>query len=165
MPQTAVTLEAARQIAALISKSPAVIGVDVFGSVMYQGYGSDLDLVIVVSDDAAAAWWKRSPMFVPRATRFRGWYHRAKKKVPLLEHIFESHLHYRVRTATSDVLGLSVEECARSIAPGMRVDVALLPEGWRVGKMADRPKLSAYTSHAGTLDFFERIAPISARIS
>ena len=143
--------------------SPAIMGVELFGSVLQKGYGRDADYLILVEDNLAKRWWHDQRELIrvrwPDSLYNLRWV--VKKFIPFA---YSKTVHKRRHTrlvASLNMLGINLETLADSAGKVPDFEVFLVPVNWRIGTEINNNEMGKITdlvNHKNTLGFLKRIA-------
>ncbi|MBV9159809.1 MAG: hypothetical protein JO019_04405 [Candidatus Kaiserbacteria bacterium] len=138
-----------------------------FGSVLRDGKGNDVDLILIVDEQLARAWWKESryDIRVRMGTRWLPLRRVIKKYCSVLDHAFIAARKERRIAVASRILGVDILSLVRE--RGIAIDVFLLPANWRHGLALNKEILpmTGVGSHHETVRFLERVAASAKHIS
>src|SRR3989344_1864925 len=163
-----VTIEDAYAVAKrLKEKSPQIQGVELYGSVLKNGKGHDLDFVLTVDDDTARKFWLQKDdtrfkwppnlVFTRRILKtFLPWLDKALTQKKILSRNLRA----------SALLGIDLTLFGKNYRPGTIIDVWLLPVDWRTEQSLNTASLSRITdiSDAGnTLLFLAKMAAVAKK--
>jgi len=166
-----ITYEESVTLANKLSKlSPAILGVELFGSVRRNGQGRDADFLILVGDDLAKRWWTEQRESVrvrwPEALHGQLWI--IKKFIPF---IYATTVRER-RSArlenSAKLLGIKLETLTDVRGEMPEFEMFLVPVQWRVGKEINLEIMKRTTdlmNHKNTLGFLKRVASEAIKIN
>ncbi len=142
-----------------------------FGSVLRNGVGNDVDLILIVGENIAKQWWKEMghELRVRMGTRWLPLRRFIKTYIPWLDTMsIRARKHRRIVRA-SELLGFDIEKVVHEYKRGMSVDIFLFPETWRTETTPNLPVLTSLADvirdHYETRIFLERIARAAIRIA
>lgn len=161
-----ISIDTAKDIARLLFEKTNIKGVDIFGSVARQGYGADLDLIILADKERAQRWWAGAKMRIQKRSFFTIVYHRLKKIIPFFEIIFERKKRGKGVSLASSIFNYDLSSFFGNYKPKIKVDLVVLPENWRDGDTLNYEIIKKLnpSPDKGTILFFERIAKDSKRL-
>jgi predicted nucleotidyltransferase len=165
-----VTIEDAHILAKKFKeKSPKILGIELFGSLLRKGVGHDADFIFLVGDELAKAFWSdtsdinvRWPpelLFVRRIL---------KKFLPALGEALIAKRKKRAHSRVSALLGFDVELFAETYKSGTKVGVWLLPSDWRIDHTLNRRAILRVADIADdrkTLLLFKLVAQVAIKIA
>ncbi len=153
------TIKDARILAEQIKeKSPKVNSVELFGSVLRNGQGHDVDFILVVDDELSRQFWLDMPNF--RVTGGRRWlmFRRViKKLLPWLMEAFDHKSKQARQLRASRLVGINLAELSKQYKPDASIDVLLMPHHWQ-------SQIHKITSDRNIAMFFQRIADSSVKL-
>ena len=135
-----VTREDANQIARLLrEKCPSLRGVELFGSTLRNGYGHDIDVVLIVDEEVARTWWRDSgeELRVRMGTSLLPLRRFIKTVFPAVDELFIRARKARRQARASELLGIDLTKLGTEYKAGLIIDSFLLPENWRDESRAD----------------------------
>lgn len=147
----------------LMALSPAILGIELFGSVRRNGYGRDADFLILVSDELAKRWWTEQRESVrvrwPEALHGQLWI--IKKFIPF---VYGATVRERRRARlenSAKLLGIKLETLVNSEGQTPEFEMFLVPAKWRVGTQTNMEVMARTTNlinDKNTLGFLKRVA-------
>lgn len=165
------TREDADHVARLLKETcPAIRGIELFGSTLSKGHGHDIDLVLIVDEEVARAWWRDSAeeLRVRMYTSLLPFRRFVKTVFPFLDVLFLHGRKARKQARASELLGIDIAKLSDAYKPGIIVEVFLLPENWRNGptaKIGSLSRLADVIKHSWkTRSFLAHIAKQAVRI-
>ncbi len=162
-----VTLNDAHILAKQIrEKSSKVKGIDLFGSVLRNGIGHDVDLMLLVEDEIAREFWNSISM--PRRVGGERWlkFRRIVKKIlPSVDDFFIHTKKKARQEIVSKLIGLNLALLGENYRPGTVIEVWMLPLDWRVDKELNKSAMLRVANLENSmLLFLERIASTAKKI-
>lgn len=150
--------------------SPAIVGVELFGSVLRHGHGRDADFFILVDEQLAKRWWteEQDSIRVRWPEIFYGQRWIVKKFIPI---VYEVIIYKRKRKrlqVSADILGLNLEALADSKGKIPDFEMFLVPAGWRNGTVVNIDVMSEVTtlvSDRNTFGFLKRSAKDATKVA
>ncbi|MDP9249615.1 MAG: hypothetical protein M3M85_03875 [bacterium] len=143
--------------------SPAILGVELFGSVQKNGEGRDADFIILVDNELARQWWTKERELIrvrwPDALYEQRWI--IKKFIPF---IYSTYVHKRRQQRlknSADMLGIDLKSLANQKGEVPDFELFLFPINWRMGQelnLSLMHKMTDLVNDKNTLGFLERIA-------
>lgn len=165
-----VSLEDARTAAKKLKAQPRIRGVELFGSVLHNGRGHDVDFVVLVNADIARTWWTdmADDLRVRMATRWQPLRrHIIKPYFPWLDELSTRDRKKRRSARASELVGVDFEALANECKGGLVMDCFLAPENWRNGTELNIDALRdviPLMNHNNTCMFLESIARRAVRM-
>lgn len=153
----------------LKEKNPLIQDVELYGSVLKNGKGHDLDFILTVDDDTARKFWLQKD-----DTRFKWppnlvFTRRILKTLfPWLDKALTQKKILSRNLRASVLLKIDLVLFGENYRAGTVIDVWLLPVDWRVGQSLNASSLSRITdiSDAGnTLLFLEKMASVAKKVA
>ncbi len=156
---TMVTIEDAHILARKIKeKSLKVHGIELFGSVLKNGKGHDVDLMLIVDEDLWRKFWSvtrdinpKWPLRLMFIRRF------IKKFLPFLDQVFIWKRKKTRQLRASNLIGLDLALLAEDYRPGTIIDVWLMPLNWH-------SRIPDITNNSNMLVFLKRASQFSKKI-
>ena len=150
--------------------SPAIVSIELFGSVLQNGRGRDIDFMILVDEELARRWWEKERESLrvrwPDALYGQRWI--VKKFTPFLY----SRIVYKRREQrlkfSADVLGISLSSLASPKGEIPDFEMFLVPAKWRIGtelNISVMEKITDLMCDKNTLGFFNRVASHAALVA
>ena len=138
-------------------------GVALFGSVMRDGIGHDVDLVILTEPRVVTEWWTDmgTELAVRMGTQLQPLRRIVKTYLPWLDEVSIRTRKRRRLTKASELLEVNLEEVANRCKPGLVIDCFLMPETWRNGTRLNSEvaySLIPIMRRRKTREFLERVA-------
>lgn len=155
-----VTLEDAHILAKqLKEKSSKIQSIELFGSVLKNRKGHDIDLLLITDEELVKKFWSVTndidPKWPPRFLFVREW---IKKFLPFLDYLFIYKRKHTRQSRVSSLINVNVAELAEQYRPGTIIDSWLVPANWR----SQIPQL---TRNHNTLIFLNNAAKVAIKIA
>lgn len=167
-----VTRDDAEKLAEILkAQCTAIQGVELFGSVLRNGHGHDIDIVVLVDEKIAHAWWHDAApdLHVRMGTALQPLRRVIKMVFPVLDELTIRARKARRQARASELVGIDFTKIAEEYKPGTVLDVFLLPENWRVGTVANMTMLEEMAkiirTDKKTRSFLKCIAECAVRIA
>lgn len=149
---------------------PAILGVELFGSVASKGRGRDADFAILVGQDLARRWWQEERERIrvrwPDALYGQRWI--VKKFLPFAYAATVRGRRRRRLEASADMLGIELGKISDENRELPDFEMFLAPVGWRDGKELNMEVMRGITDlvdHRNTLGMLKRIATGAVRVA
>ena len=143
--------------------SPAILGIELFGSVLKNGHGRDADFIVLVYDELAKYWWRKERELIRVRWPDFLYEHRwiIKKFMPFL-YVVTVHNRRKKRLENSaKILGINLASLADAAGRIPDFELFLFPAKWRNGTEINMNLMRQVTDLAddrNTLGFLRRIA-------
>jgi predicted nucleotidyltransferase len=150
-------------------RSPKILGIELFGSLLRDGIGHDADFIFLVDDELAKVFWSDTSDINVRWPPELLFLRRALKKfLPALDEALIAKRKKRAHARVSAILGFDVELFAEAYKPGTKLGVWLLPPDWRIDRTLNRSAILRVADIANdrkTLLLFKLVAEVATRIT
>lgn len=165
-----VTIEDAFAVAKLLKeKSPKIQSVELFGSVLKNGKGRDLDFIVGVDDDTARNFWaEKSDTRFKLSIKLGLMLRSLKSFAPGLHKTLTQKKIQSRNLRAADLIGIDVVKLGQNYRPGTTIDIWLLPADWHKQQSLNVSALSRITDISdaqNTLLFLSAIAPIVKKLA
>ena len=152
----------------LRKQNPAILGIELFGSVLRNGQGRDADFLILVANELAKAWWtkEREQIRVRWPDMFYGQLWIVKKFLPFF---YDASIFKRrdIRLKSfADMLNVDLSKLTNPEGQLPNFEVFLVPVGWRTERELNLNVMREITDlmdDRNTLGFFKRVAKEATR--
>ncbi|MES2014360.1 MAG: hypothetical protein V4437_00905 [Patescibacteria group bacterium] len=143
--------------------SPRILGIELFGSVLKNGYGRDADFVVLVDDELAKRWWtlERESIRVRWPDFLYGQRWMVKIFFPFIYTMTVRRRRQKRLVVSAELLGFDLGVLADAHGTIPDFEMFLLPGNWREGtevNIEHMTRVTDLTHDVNTLGFLKRIA-------
>jgi predicted nucleotidyltransferase len=143
--------------------SSEILGIELFGSVLRNGYGRDADFLILVKEKLAKYWWEKERESIrvrwPDILYKHRWI--IKKYIPF---VYATIVHNRRKNRlkiSADILGINLKYLINADGSMPDFEMFLVPAKWRIGSEINIDLMQQITdlvNDRNTHGFLKRIA-------
>ena len=137
----------------IIETSSKVQGVELFGSVLKNGSGHDVDLILIVNDNLSHRFWSVTADIIPKWPARLMWFRNLIKFfLPFLDQAFIWRRKRSRQLRASNLIGLDLARLAEQYRPGTIIDVWLMPDNWqlRIVDITDNKNMTLFLKAAAS---------------
>lgn len=165
-----VTLEDAHAVAKKLKDGSAkILSVELFGSVLKNGQGHDLDFMLLVDDELAQKFWAQKDDTRVKWPTSLFFIRRLNKRLfPALDEAFISKRKNTRIIRAQELVGLDFALLGEQHRPGTKIDAWLVPQDWRQGNKLNLSAMTRIADISGdkkTLMLLKCVAEDSVKIA
>ena len=150
--------------------SPTILGVELFGSVLNNGYGRDADFLVLVEDALAKRWWNHERESIrvrwPDYLYKQRWL--VKKFAPFVYAAVVHRRRSKRLKISANMLGIKLGGLAGSDGKIPNFEIFIMPANWRIGEEINADLMQDVTDlikDRNTLGFLKRIAKNAVKVA